>query len=98
MRGIVILNDSKFASVNNASPFRQISRGKIGENFVAAQTVTESEHSGFWKFDFAEAHYFVPGSIEVLQGQVLQLDAHSVAFRMRGIQDERIHFKFVLLP
>ena len=50
---------------------------------------------GSWRFDL-QALRIAPGSLQVVAGDVVQLGADTVVFRLRGRAGERVVFAFEL--
>jgi PKD repeat protein len=97
-RGQILWNGTRTDNVNSSSPFRHRARGRFGENTIEASIPAAMEQPGFWRFDFAGADGFVPGSIKVQSGVVTSVGSSSVVFRVSGEPGERIKFTFELLP
>jgi hypothetical protein len=64
-----------------------------GENRVEATVVEGAGKPGLWRFDFVDSYADV-GSIHVVAGEVVDVAATSVTFRLAGTPGERIVFTF----
>jgi hypothetical protein len=68
-------------------------RLKAGENRVEA-TLVEARSRGTWRFDLGGLPGFRPESLRVVAGEVVQVAADSVTFRLQGRPGERVVFVF----
>ncbi len=93
--GSIVLNGARTLSVDNRSPANLTLTGMPGANLLEAFVVTAGGE-GAWRFDFSRATGFIPGSIEVRQGQVLSTDGYTVVFRLSGTSGEQVQFKYGL--
>jgi hypothetical protein len=62
-----------------------------GANHVEG-VLTEGRPGATWRFDFAEG--LEPGTLAPLQGEVVQVTAESILFRLKGEVGERVSFSF----
>lgn len=90
------VNDSGTETRSSPAPLRHQLRARGGENLVLGRLLTEAMGPGQWRFDFASAPGFVPGSLQVVSGQVLALYRQSVVFRVTGESGSRVRFSFRL--
>ena len=65
-----------------------------GENRVEATVVEAAGKPGLWRFDIMNEQNVSPGSIHVLAGQVVNVAASSITFRLQGAPGERVEFTF----
>ena len=65
-----------------------------GENRVEATVVEAAGKPGLWRFDIMNEQNVSPGSIHVLAGQVVNVAASSITFRLQGAPGERVAFTF----
>jgi hypothetical protein len=68
-------------------------RLKAGENRFEA-TLVEARSGGTWRFDLSGLPGFRPETLRVVAGEVVQLGASSVTFRLQGRPGERVVFAF----
>ncbi|HSD67699.1 MAG TPA: Ig-like domain-containing protein [Vicinamibacteria bacterium] len=68
-------------------------RLKGGGNRVEA-TLVEARSGGTWRFDLGGVPGFRPETLRVVAGEVVQLTADSVTFRVQGRPGERVVFAF----
>jgi PKD repeat protein len=92
----VSVNESATVAAIAASPQQYRIEAREGENLFDARLVSRESAEGRWRFDFASAPGFVPGSIRVDSGDVIAVDARSVAFRVQGESAVPIRFRFRL--
>jgi PKD domain-containing protein/Big-like domain-containing protein len=64
------------------------------ENRVEATVVEAAGKPGLWRFDVMNAENVVAGSIHVLAGDVVNIAASSITFRLHGTPGERVSFTF----
>jgi hypothetical protein len=64
-----------------------------GESRVEA-TLVEARAGGTWRFDLGAVPGLRPGSLRVVAGDVVQVGADAVVFRLRGRPGERVVFSF----
>ena len=98
VNGSILFNGTRVDSVDNRAPVQRRWRGTPGVNTVEAYTTSRIEGAGFWRFDFSGAEHFVPGSLQVEQGQIASFDGHSIAFRLTATTGHRLRFTFDLQP
>ena len=65
-----------------------------GENRVEATVVEAAGKPGLWRFDIMNAATVTPGSLHVLSGEVVNVAASSITFRLHGTLGERVAFTF----
>jgi hypothetical protein len=65
-----------------------------GINRIEAQLVRGSGQAGTWRFAFPSDGALKPGSLRVISGEVEELTANGVSFRLNGDPGERIVFHF----
>jgi hypothetical protein len=65
-----------------------------GQNRVEAVLVASAGKNGLWRFDLMSSQAVVPGSLQVIAGDVVSIASSSVTFRLRGQAGERIVFTF----
>jgi PKD repeat protein len=96
--GQLTINDAETLAVVSPSPNEYRASARSGENVVDARLLADAREGGRWRFDFRNAAGFVPGSIRVVSGDVLTLDASSVVFRVAGASesDPPVRFRFRL--
>jgi hypothetical protein len=68
-------------------------RAKPGENRIEA-TLVEARSGGTWRFELGGMAGYQPESLRVIAGDVVQLGADVVTFRLQGRPGERIVFAF----
>jgi len=68
-------------------------RLQAGENRVEA-TLVEARSGGTWRFDLGALPGLRPETLRVVAGDVVQLAADSVTFRLQGRPGERVVFVF----
>jgi hypothetical protein len=68
-------------------------RLRAGENLVEA-TLVEARAGGTWRFELGALPGFRPETLRVVAGDVVQLAADSVTFRLHGRPGERVVFAF----
>jgi hypothetical protein len=68
-------------------------RLKAGENLVEA-TLVEARGGGTWRFELGALPGFRPETLRVVAGDVVQLAADSLSFRLQGRPGERVVFAF----
>ncbi len=90
------VNDSGTETRSSSAPLRHQLRARGGKNLMLGRLLTEAMGPGQWRFDFTSAPGFVPGSLQVVSGQVLALDQQSVVFRVTGESGSRVRFSFRL--
>jgi hypothetical protein len=86
----------------NGAPTNAATEGKAigiaesvrGENRFEGQVLSASGAPGTWRFDLSVSEAFEPGSLRVTAGQVVELSARGVVFRLQGHAGERIAFAF----
>ena len=66
----------------------------VAENRVEATVVEGSGKPGLWRFDVMNSENVVAGSIRVLAGEVVNVAASSITFRLQGTPGERVSFTF----
>jgi hypothetical protein len=98
VRGQVMINSMRMFQTDSSTPFVHHVDAKAGENTVESFTTTPMDKPGSWRFDFADADGFVPGSIKVQSGKVIAINPNFVVFRLSGTPGERIKFTYKLLP
>jgi len=64
-----------------------------GENRIEA-TLVEARSGGVWRFELGGMSAFRPQTLRVVAGDVVQLDADAVTFRLQGRPGERVVFVF----
>jgi PKD domain-containing protein len=67
---------------------------KSAENRVEATVVEAAGKPGLWRFDVMNAENVAAGSLRVLVGEVVNIAASSITFRLRGTPGERVSFTF----
>jgi hypothetical protein len=65
-----------------------------GTNRVEAVLVEGAGKAGLWRFDLLNAETVVSGGIHVIAGDVVNIAANSVTFRLQGVPGERLAFTF----
>jgi hypothetical protein len=83
--------DAASASVG-VSPLAM--RARSGPNRVEAELVAAAGKAGTWRFELLDRGRLDPGSLRVLQGQVLLVTEEAVVFRLQGRPGERVAFTF----
>jgi hypothetical protein len=68
-------------------------RVRPGSNRVEA-TLVEARSGGTWRFEVGAMSGYRLETLRVVAGEVVQLDAESVTFRLRGRPGERVVFAF----
>jgi hypothetical protein len=89
--GQVVANGEAAFPRAGRSPFAV--RLKNGENRVEA-TLVEARSGGTWRFELAGLPGLRPETLRVVAGEVVQLAADSVTFRLQGRPGERVVFAF----
>jgi len=69
-------------------------QGRRGENRIEAQLVQGPDRAGTWRFELGPTASFEPGTLRVIAGDVVQVTADSVLFRLSGKAGERVVFAF----
>ncbi len=96
--GIIMVNGNETTRLTSEAPFAYRMNGTIGDNKIRAYVVPSGSREGYWRFDFSGESNFVAGSIIVRRGDVLTVDAHTVAFRVSGEAAQFVEFDFELIP
>jgi hypothetical protein len=96
LRGFVVFNGSQRDLVEGSAEIRHVFMGRDGENQIEARVASELHGEIFWRFDFSGLECFVPGSIEVVQGQPVRRSGYAVLFRLEGSAGEAIRFTYRL--
>jgi PKD domain len=94
--------DGRVQLVANGSGMNYAVRGRSygslglvdGENRVEATLVESGGKGGLWRFDFMNSQALEAGSIRVLAGEVVNIAASSITFRLTGTAGERVAFTF----
>jgi hypothetical protein len=68
-----------------------------GENRIEA-TLVEGRTAGTWRFDLGAVPGFNAGSLRVVAGDVAEVGASAIVFRLRGRPGERVVFSFRVTP
>ena len=68
-------------------------RSQGGERTVRGRLASGSA-PGTWRFDFQGSDGFDPSSIQIREGNAVQVSAHAVVFQLEGRPGERIAFTF----
>jgi hypothetical protein len=89
--GQVVANGEAVFPHAGRSPFAV--RLKAGENRVEA-TLVEARAGGTWRFELGALPGFQPETLRAVAGDVVQLAADSVTFRLQGRRGERVVFTF----
>ena len=89
--GQVVANGEAAFPRAGRSPFAV--RLTRGENRVEA-TLVEARSGGTWRFELVALPGFRPETLRVVAGDVVQLAADSVTFRLQGRPGERVVFAF----
>ena len=89
--GQVVANGEAAFPPAGRSPFAV--RLKRGENRVEA-TLVQARSGGTWRFELGALPGFRPETLHVVAGDVVQLAADSVTFRLQGRPGERVVFAF----
>ena len=89
--GQVVANGEAVFPRAGRSPFAV--RLKAGENRVEA-TLVEARAGGTWRFELGTLPGFQPETLRAVAGDVVQLAADSVTFRLQGRPGERVVFAF----
>lgn len=92
-RGQVVLNGDS-ATYPGFGRSMALAVGRPGQNRVDAQIVEASGSSGTWRFEFGTNGAFEPGSLSVTAGDVVDISATAVIFRVNGRAGERVAFNF----
>jgi hypothetical protein len=95
-RGIIVFNEARRDGTDGSREFRHVFVGREGENEIEARLATGLQGKVFWRFDFSGIECFVPGSIEVVQGQPVSRSGYAVIFRLQGSSGEAIRFTYHL--
>jgi PKD repeat protein len=98
VRGQVVLEGSAAHAVSSEGPALVRYQGRAGRNVVEAVLASEAGSPVLWRFDFAGARGFVPGSLRALSGQEVARDAYSIVLRLSGSPGERARFEYRLEP
>lgn len=98
VRAHVLLEDGRLDATDNSGPTRHYVEGRLEGSTVDAYLAEDAPQGGFWRFDFSGREALRPGSLEVLEGQVISLDSRSVVFRLNGQAAERIKFRLHFTP
>jgi hypothetical protein len=89
--GQIVANGEAVFPRTGRSPFAV--RLKAGENRVEA-TLVEARAGGTWRFELGALPGFQPETLRAVAGDVVQVAADSVTFRLQGRPGERIVFTF----
>jgi hypothetical protein len=89
--GQVVANGEAVFPRSGRNPFAV--RLKAGENRVEA-TLVEARAGGTWRFELGALPGFQPETLRAVAGDVVQLAADSVTFRLQGRPGERVVFTF----
>jgi hypothetical protein len=89
--GQVVANGEAAFPRAGRSPFAV--RLKPGENQIEA-TLVEARSGGTWRFELGALPGFQPETLRVVAGDVVQLAADAVTFRLQGRSGERVVFSF----
>jgi hypothetical protein len=95
-RGFVIFNGFQRDDVEGSAEFRHVFMGREGENQIEARVASELHGELLWRFDFSGSEYFLPGTIQVVEGQVSSRSGYAVVFRLRGEPGETLRFSYRL--
>jgi hypothetical protein len=79
-------------SAGAVTPFTVVVRP--GMNLVEAQLSGATGRPGVWRFDLLDRGALEPGSLRVLEGQVMMVTEDAVVFRLSGRAGERVAFTF----
>jgi hypothetical protein len=71
-----------------------VALGRRGENRVEAILVQGAGQPGTWRFDLGSTGSLVKGSLRVVAGEVAQVTADALVFRLKGQPGERVVFTF----
>jgi hypothetical protein len=93
--GTIRVGESYSDIVNDTASFQHRFRSGT-ESIVVEAVVQRTSGESRWRFDFSSDPRFAPGSLVVLQGEVLGFDGSSITFRLGGQSAERIRFAYRL--
>jgi hypothetical protein len=71
-----------------------VAMGRRGDNRVEAILVQGAGQAGTWRFDLGSTGSLVKGSLRVVAGEVVQVTADALVFRVKGQPGERLVFTF----
>jgi hypothetical protein len=92
-RGQTWLN-GRSALPTAAGPQGAMTEVQVGDNRLEGQLIEGGGRPGLWRFDFSGSAGLEPGSLQVEQGEIAELTATAVVFRMSGRPGERVVFTF----
>jgi uncharacterized repeat protein (TIGR01451 family) len=90
--GGVRVNEGPLDSVNDATSYRH--RARAASDEVLVEGSLQSAVQGVWRFDLGSDGRVIPGSIQVLEGQVLAREPLGIHFRLSGQIGERVRFTY----
>jgi hypothetical protein len=97
VEGRLVIEGGRAFSVSAEAPTRIQFGARRGQ--VSVEAVATTAKSPFlWRFDFAGAKGFVPGSLRIISGQEVVRDAFSVVLRFSGDAFERARFEYRMEP
>lgn len=91
-RGSIVVNDAPIRVIDNTAPVRMNVRGRRGKNTITGVVVAGAGEPGTWRFALET---IVPGSLDVVSGNVLAREPGAVVFRLSGHAGERVELTFV---
>ena len=94
-QGRIVINDSLAREITNSGVRVLRLEMTRGENLLEARFSPSDPRSGFWRIDFSASAEFVSGSIRVLSGQAISVDANSAIFRV-GHDSPPVRFTYEL--
>lgn len=94
-RGQVVLNGAA-VSFPGAGRSMAMGEARSGENRIEAQLVEAAGQAGTWRFEFSGNESLAAGSLRVVTGEVAEVTADAIAFRLNGKPGERVSFTFKL--
>lgn len=95
--GRIVHNSDEFVADNRGIHSIAV-RGRAGQNLVDASLLVDAEGPGLWRFNFSAVPRFRPGSLRVLVGDVVVLNARTLVVQSNGRAGPVARFAYDLVP